>query len=519
MLFSDLPLHAELQRTLRKLNQSRLTLIQEQIIPVFLQSTDIVLDKRLGHGKNAAFIVPILDNLAKAPARGQAIYALFLTSNAKATSYLESVVNLYAQNLSVHTLALYANAPSPWRNETPPQIDILIATPTALLKFLPQIDLSTVQILVVDEIDVLMGKNIQKGLGKIMDILPKIKKTALMYLEFTPELQKFIDQELNQPKVIRIMNLVESIKGLQHLSYAVDPPKKLLLLKNLLGQYLGKKVLIFVRTRYHVYELANALGDHFPAESLVLHAQEVDMIHKQALESSKRIFITTDYYVAKIPYETIDCIINYEFPSSIHNYVNRVEELNHSQLGVVINFIGSTDRLLFDKLQNLTDKIIKIMPVEDLIQPVHGLENGALLKLPVQVRKPRKLNTPFRRSKPIKSKVRIVSPPTQDTYLKDENKLGVTGKTTKETHAGKVYIPKSPQSPKSLQNPKNPQSPKSLQNLNAEKNKGYTQPPAYAHLGTQGGWSMAKVNLNRKPSIPDPTQTSVDVLMRKGPKR
>ena len=212
MNFSDLGLSAELLRALESQGYSNPTPIQQKAIPAVLDNHDILGAAQTGTGKTAGFTLPLLDNLMKRPGsnkKRRPVRALILTPTRELAAQVSESVRNYGRNLPFKTQTIFGGASiNPQIAKLRQGVDILVATPGRLLDHAGRrtVDLSQIEILVLDEADRMLDMGFIRDIRKIMNLLPPPgeRQTLLFSATFSKEIRALSQQMLDNPKLIEV---------------------------------------------------------------------------------------------------------------------------------------------------------------------------------------------------------------------------------------------------------------------------------------------------------------------------
>ncbi|MEK7206527.1 MAG: DEAD/DEAH box helicase, partial [Pseudomonadota bacterium] len=209
MSFSTLGLSAELLRTVAEKGYNQATPIQIQAIPVILAGKDVLAGAQTGTGKTAGFTLPLLQRLNAVPPSDarRAIRALILTPTRELAAQVEESVRTYGKHLPLKSTVVFGGVGfTPQADALRRGVDILVATPGRLLDHVEQrtLDLSHVEILVLDEADRMLDMGFIRDIRKILALLPKKRQNLLFSATFSDEIKTLADNLLNSPVLIEV---------------------------------------------------------------------------------------------------------------------------------------------------------------------------------------------------------------------------------------------------------------------------------------------------------------------------
>jgi ATP-dependent RNA helicase RhlE len=207
MQFSDLGLAAELLRAVEEQGYTEPTAIQEQAIPPILLGQDVQAAAQTGTGKTAAFTLPLLQrlkphaNTSVSPAR-HPVRALILTPTRELAAQVFESVRTYGKYVPLKAACVFGGVSiDPQMAELRAGVEILVATPGRLLDHVHQrtVNLSQVQILVLDEADRMLDMGFLPDLKRIISLLPAVRQNLLASATFPDDIKRFADQVLKNP--------------------------------------------------------------------------------------------------------------------------------------------------------------------------------------------------------------------------------------------------------------------------------------------------------------------------------
>ncbi len=262
MSFASLGLSDALVRAVADLGYTTPTPIQLQAIPVVLKGGDLLAGAQTGTGKTAAFVLPILQRLATteathapAPARGRAaprrIRALILTPTRELAAQVEESVRDYGKHLNQVAAVVYGGVSiNPQIDRLRRGVDILVATPGRLLDHHGQrtVDLSGVEVLVLDEADRMLDMGFIPDIRRIMATLPRERQNLLFSATFAEPIRALAESMLRSPAQIQVTPRNSTVESVAQTVHPVDAARKADLLVHLVKDGQWFQVLVFTRT-------------------------------------------------------------------------------------------------------------------------------------------------------------------------------------------------------------------------------------------------------------------------------
>lgn len=332
MSFKDLDLLPELIQALESEGYTKPTPIQEQAIPLILQGGDIMAGAQTGTGKTAGFTLPLLQRLmaiCKAK-KNQAVRALILTPTRELAAQVGESVKIYGQHLPLKSAIIFGGVNINDQIKKLRQgVDIVIATPGRLLDHVSQntINLSQVEILVLDEADRMLDMGFINDIRKILALLPKNRQSLLFSATFSNEIKSLASSFLKSPKVIEVARQNAPTELVSQVIYPVDNKRKRELLSFLISSQKWKQVLVFTRTKHGANKLAEQLTtDGITAAAI--HGNKSQSARTKALENFKagsvRVLVATDIAARGLDIDLLPHVVNFELPNVPEDYVHRI---------------------------------------------------------------------------------------------------------------------------------------------------------------------------------------------------
>lgn len=362
MSFADLNLDPSILRALTDAGYENPTPIQAQSIPEALQGRDIMASAQTGTGKTAAFTLPALNLLATPhPVRSRGPRILVLTPTRELAAQVNEAARKYGKFLRARCISIVGGMPYPLQNKLLSQpLDILVATPGRFIDHLERgrIDLSRLQMLVLDEADRMLDMGFMPDVERICEALPAERQTLL----FSATLDGIMDigkRFLRNPLTIQVAGQKEKHANIeQRLHFVDDMNHKNKLLEHLLIAPDVNQTIIFTSTKRHADLLAEDLyaAGHSTA---ALHGDMTQGARNRTLTKLRhgdvKVLVATDVAARGIDVQGISHVINYDLPKFAEDYVHRIGRTGRANnTGVAISFASNADRHLLRKIEQYT---------------------------------------------------------------------------------------------------------------------------------------------------------------------
>ncbi len=332
MPFSSLGLRPELVRAVSDKGYDLPTPIQTQAIPLILEGRDLMGSAQTGTGKTAGFVLPILQRLDQAGRQRRnrrAIRALVIAPTRELAIQINQSIEDYGKWLRLDSTAVFGGVNiNPQIKLLTRGVDFLVATPGRLLDLLGRnaVDLSRVEMLVLDEADRMLDMGFIRDIRKILAALPRDKQTLLFSATFSAAIKQLANGLLRNPALVEIgrNNAVESVRQLIH---PVEKSRKRELLSHLVGANNWQQVLVFGRTKHGANRLAKQLNSD-GITAVAIHGNKSQNARTEALTRFKagkvQVLVATDIAARGLDIEQLPHVINYELPQVAEDYVHRI---------------------------------------------------------------------------------------------------------------------------------------------------------------------------------------------------
>ena len=267
MNFDELGLAPALFKAVQEKGYTTPTPIQQQAIPAVLAGEDLLAGAQTGTGKTAAFVLPILHKLAMSRSAtnkfgGIGIRALVLTPTRELAAQVEESVKDYGKHLQLTSTVVFGGVGiNPQINKLKRGVDILVATPGRLLDLAGQgmLDLSHVQIFVLDEADRMLDMGFIHDIRKVLQMVPAQKQSLLFSATFSDEIRQLAQGLLNNPKSIQVTPSNTTVQRISQSWHLVGRAKKKALLAHIIQEHNWSQVLVFTRTKFGANHVAEFL--------------------------------------------------------------------------------------------------------------------------------------------------------------------------------------------------------------------------------------------------------------------
>jgi len=358
MSFATLGLAPALVRAVREQGYHAPTAIQSAAIPPILAGRDVLGLAQTGSGKTAAFALPLLQGLRLAPVAGpRRLQALLLLPTRELVAQVGEVVREFARVLPHRlkiALAFGGVSINPQLMGLRGGCDILVATPGRLLDLVDHraLDLSTVELLVLDEADRLLDLGFAEELQRILSLLPARRQSLFFSATFPKAVQGLADALLHEPVHISIAAEPQRTAAIQQRAIQVDESRRTPLLRHLLqSEPDWSRVLVFVATRYATEHVSDKLWAH-GIKAAALHGELSQGARTQVLAALRsgeiQVLVATDVAARGLDIADLPVVLNYDLPRSPADYTHRIGRTGRAGAsGLAVSFVPATSEAHF----------------------------------------------------------------------------------------------------------------------------------------------------------------------------
>jgi ATP-dependent RNA helicase RhlE len=404
--FDQLGLTPELLRAVAAQGYTVPTPVQTQSIPIVLAGRDLLAGAQTGTGKTAAFVLPILQLLnASRPAPRQLKYGerrprgatglpircLVLTPTRELALQIEESVRTYGAERPIFSTTIYGGV------GFDPQVrairggpEIVVATPGRLLDHAGQgtIDLSSVEILVLDEADRMLDMGFIRDIRRILALIPARRQNLLFSATFSDEIRELSVGLLNDPAHVQIARRNAPIELVRQVVYPVDRERKRALLSHLIRSGRIDRALVFTRTKHGANRLAEQLGDD-GILSAAIHGNKSQGQRVRALDDFKEgrvaVLVATEVASRGLDIDGLPHVVNFELPMVAQDYVHRIGRTGRAGMeGDAVSLVCIDENMLMADIetllrQRITREVIPGFEVDRTIprEPIRQRSMGA----------------------------------------------------------------------------------------------------------------------------------------------
>jgi len=360
--FIKLGLSEPVVRALKEFEYIEPTEIQEKAIPAMLAGKDIMASAQTGSGKTAAFALPIIEYLKEPTSKPR---ALVLVPTRELAVQVRDQFARFAKNHRLRSVTLYGGTGYGSQMKAMSRgVDIIIATPGRLFDFVQRkvVDLSKIEILVLDEADRLLDMGFMPQVRKLVVKLPKDRQTLMFSATINEHIERLGAEFLNKPIIIRMAAKQVEPSTIDQQIYHVNEFGKDALLLELIQKHEMSSVLVFTRTRRR----ATWVKSRLCAANILAEEIHGDISQNQRERTLKKyragefpVLVATDVAARGLDIPAISHVINYDLPDSPQDYVHRIGRTGRAgRSGTAFSFIGEGQRSLVRDIERIIGRVL-----------------------------------------------------------------------------------------------------------------------------------------------------------------
>ena len=379
MSFANLGLSADLLDIVEHEGYKEPTPIQSAAIPSILSGRDVLAAAPTGTGKTAAFVLPILEilrrhaNMGYSPAR-HPVRVLILTPTRELAVQVAESVKTYGRTSKLRSAVVYGGTridpevKTLWNG-----VEFLVATPGRLLDHIGQrsVNLSQVEILVLDEADRMLDMGFIPDVRKIAGYLPEKRQTLLFSATFSDDIRRLAGEFLENPETVEVAARNTLADNLTQVLYPVDDDRKADLLLHLIQRDQMDQVLVFTKSKIGASRLASYL-DRRGVTTSAIHGDRTQTERTRALAAFKgrfvKVLVATDVASRGLDIDNLPYVVNFELPFEPQDYIHRVGRTGRAGAsGTAISLVSPSEVEQLRAVQRLLRKAIPVGVVEEFL--------------------------------------------------------------------------------------------------------------------------------------------------------
>lgn len=363
MSFDRFPLDARIRADIQSAGYSAPTPIQQQAIPPILSGRDLIGIAQTGTGKTAAFMLPILQHLTTHPGHG--VRALILAPTRELAEQIHQATLQFGARTGVRSASIYGGVGKRPQVEVLRRgADVVVACPGRLLDLASEgsIDLSRVEVLVLDEADRMCDMGFLPDIRRILKLVPTRRQTLFFAATMPDDIRRLADSILCDPVPIQI-GVIAPPKTISHALYPVASGLKKQLLLAMLERRASGRALIFTRTKHRARRLAKDL-DQQGYRVQALQGNMTQNRRQNAIDGFRGdkydILVATDVASRGIDVTDIAHVINFDMPDTPEAYIHRVGRTGRAeQTGEALTLAEPEDEVMVRQIERVLGEPIE----------------------------------------------------------------------------------------------------------------------------------------------------------------
>ncbi len=376
MYFDELPLSDDVLDALWDMHFDECTPVQEKTIPVILDGRDVISCAQTGTGKTAAYILPLLTNLAYDDHDPDKLNAIIMAPTRELAQQIDQQMEGFGFYVPFSSVAIYGgNDGGSWGNQTSgitKGADIIIATPGRLLSLINiySPDFSGVKYFILDEADRMLDMGFYDDIMTIVRKLPKDCQKIMFSATMPKDIRKMARAIMNNPIEVKIA-VSRPPEAIRQLAVELNETEKTNTIVDLVvGKKALNKVIIFVGKKQRVKDLTHALRmrniDARPMHS-DLDQKERETVMLDFRNGKVQVLVATDIVARGIDVDDIPLVINYDVPRDAEDYVHRIGRTARAENnGTAITLVSDQDKRFFQKIERFLHKQIQRLTPSDM---------------------------------------------------------------------------------------------------------------------------------------------------------
>lgn len=372
--FDSLGLSAPLLQAIQESGYTQPTPIQEKSIPVVLEGRDILAAAQTGTGKTAGFTLPILHHLFETrtakPKAGKP-RCLILSPTRELAAQIGASVQVYGKHVPIHSLVVFGGVNIERQiRSLKKSVDIVIATPGRLLDLVNRrhIDLSQIEILVLDEADRMLDMGFIHDVKKISGMMPANRQTLMFSATFSAQIRSLAKTLLKDPAEVSVSKTNVTTELVKQSAHLVNKAGKRALLSHLIKTHKWEQVLVFTRTKHGANRLVEQLNED-GIRSDAFHGNKSQTARTKALASFKngkvRVLCATDIAARGIDIHLLPQVVNFDLPLVAEDYVHRIGRTGRAgSNGQAVSLVGVDELKLLSAIERVIKQDVEIVEVD-----------------------------------------------------------------------------------------------------------------------------------------------------------
>lgn len=373
MKFDDYHINEDIKYNLTQLGFKKPTDIQFKSIPPILRGEDVLAIAQTGTGKTAAFAIPIIHLIhqQKSSKRTDYVKCIVLAPTHELALQITEVFEKIAHKTRVKIACIFGGVEQESQIQTLYKgVDIVIATPGRMFDLVSQgaLDLTKIDILVLDEADHMLDLGFIGDIQDMMRFVPKKRQTLFFSATINEKIKKLAYSLVSNAIRIQISPKDPVSKNIQHAVAFIETDEKRFFLERIINEHPDSKILIFVRTKVRAERVAKAM-ERVDIKTLTMHSDKDHDERTRVMNAFKKgttkVLIATDINARGIDIPNVDYVVNYDLPDEPENYVHRVGRTGRGdKKGQAISFCSTEEKPVLKVIETFLHNPIHVIQID-----------------------------------------------------------------------------------------------------------------------------------------------------------
>lgn len=377
MFFDELALSDEVLDALWDMHFDECTPVQAETIPVILDRRDVISCAQTGTGKTAAYILPLLTNLAYDDHDPDKLNAIIMAPTRELAQQIDQQMEGFGFYVPFSSVAIYGGKDTngSWGNQVSglqKGADIVIATPGRLLSQMNiyNVDFSGVKYFILDEADRMLDMGFYDDIMTLVKRLPADRQTIMFSATMPPKIRQLAKAIMHDPVEVQIAVSRPPETIHQMCAHVFEAQKPGFIQLALQGKNL-KKVIIFAGKKQRVKDLARALRT-LKIDARAMHSDleqnERDQVMLDFRNGKVDVLVATDVVSRGIDVTDVPLVINYDVPHDAEDYVHRIGRTARAEnSGEAVTLVSPDDARYWHRIEQFLKKEIEIIPLPEAL--------------------------------------------------------------------------------------------------------------------------------------------------------
>jgi ATP-dependent RNA helicase RhlE len=369
MKFQDYRINPQIKKGLLEKGFKKPTDIQYKAIPNILNGEDVLAIAQTGTGKTAAFAIPTLHLIIGKKYR-PGVKVVIMVPTHELAIQIAQVYSELSSHTKVKTLALIGGVDqAPQIQALEAGVDVVIATPGRLFDMVSQLhlNLTTVEILVLDEADLMLDLGFYKDITDLIKKLPRKHQTLFFSATINDKIKKLAYSIVKNAIRIQISPKDPVSKNITHSIIHVEMDDKRFFLERVINEHPDNRMLVFVRTKIRAERVLKAM-ERVNITCQTMHSGKNQDEREKTMNDFKKakfkVLIATDVSARGVDIPNVDYVVNYDMPDVAENYVHRVGRTGRGiHKGTAVSFCSADEDSLLKDIEKYTHNKIKVTQV------------------------------------------------------------------------------------------------------------------------------------------------------------